>query len=244
MSVSPCNHIASRNASSAEGVAANCYQGPRLLYCTLAQVSNNSVLRLLIGMQLAGVRKFTFFAKPQNPDTFKRNLDQHRAQISTRLDILHIPWENRFYGVDSKKRVKVTLNFLGEIETTGEDQSICTNKIEEIVSGLREVFGESIPYSEPELTKITIDDSIRANIESVVPKNILRVVKETLKEYSVRDVSFGFSVEKEKKDVRIFFERPSSPTDTKSVPLRIRVMASSEPIAAEIQKQLKAEISA
>jgi hypothetical protein len=185
----------------------------------------------------------TFTSVPQNPETFKRNLDQNRAEISTKLGILHIPWESRFFGLDPKRRLVISLNFLGEIEVTGEDQKTCKDKIQEILGGLGDVFGERIPYTDPSLVKFTIDDSIKANIESVVPKNILGVVKDALKEYSVRDVNFGFAVEKEKKEVRVFFERPSSPTDKEAVPLRIRVTAPSEDVATEIQKQLKAQLT-
>jgi len=182
---------------------------------------------------------YTYLASPERPKELKRDLREHRGEITSRLDLFEVPWEDEFFGIDTHNELEIHLAFDGAIRVKGSDELKCRDRISGIQKTLGDILGE-LPYEETKLEEVRFERQAKAAISKVVPREILEIVRDKISpDYHPYDVSFQFKETPTGEDLKISFERTSYKEGEKTVPLRITVIASRSDICEEIFHMLE-----
>jgi hypothetical protein len=177
-------------------------------------------------------------ALPREPERYKLDLERKQGELTAILQMY--AWGDHYFGVDFEKAIEFRLFKDARIEVKGKDQEKCRTKIAEVQKTLSEIFG-TIPYEEPAVTSVSIEDEITTDVVLVVPERILRVVDEKISEYVVRDVRFGFGKKSAEEKASIAFARPGYEVG-KDVPLKVTVVSPNLSISEEIMTGLLSEL--
>jgi len=181
---------------------------------------------------------YTYLASPQFPEKLKRDLRERRGEIASRLDLFEIPWENEFFGIDTRNGLEMRLAFDGAIRVAGSNEQKCHERISEIQKTLTDLLG-SLPYEKAKLEQVKFERQAEAAISKIVPSEILEIVSKKISpDYCPYDVSYQFKEMPTGEDLKISFERTSYKKGEKTVPLRITVIASRFEICEEILRML------
>jgi len=167
---------------------------------------------------------YTYMAVPKEAESFRRDFEVHRREIASKLNVFLVPWEKEFFGIDGELTVHLKLS--GEIVVSGQEEEKCMEKIRNIQKTISEIFSTELPYEPPKLVKVKFEHDAEADINRIVYSGILEIVKERIsEEYDVKDISFVFSGDEPKKNLRISFERTGYVKGKKTVPLKVVIVA-------------------
>lgn len=176
-------------------------------------------------------------ASPQRPE-LKLDLEQERGRLRASLRVSQ--WGNYYFGVDFENQLEFWLFNDGKIEVRGKDENKCRGKIAEVQRRLVEIFGP-LPYNDPAIRAVVLEDDFTADVTKVIPQQILEVMGDKMPDYGVRDVNFSFKKEATQEEASIKFERPLYEGGT-SLPLRLTIIApdlqKSKDILEGLRKQL------
>jgi len=185
---------------------------------------------------------YKYSAVPKQPETFRRDLEVHRAEITSNLNIFLVPWEREFFGIEGNLTMHIKLS--GEILVSGPDEDGCKEKIKKIQEVISQIYAAELPYEDPKLIEVEFRHDAEADISKIVYSGVMEIVKEKIShEYDVKDISFVFAGDKPEKNLQISFERTGYIKGKERVPLQVVIIAPDRQTCEVVWKSLLEKLS-